>query len=414
MKHKKLVITLSAVLSVTVLLAIFITIWFWGDEYKDFDDFRKEIQIEGLADGACPQGITNVKAEIKDGTQTKYALQNFFFISAYFKNKPSRIYVTGEKDGFIGYVTMKNTDGSDYTGHCGGIASNGAFLWISSDDTVFVAKTASSSGYKSIAEEIIKKAADDSGEKSVAFSYSFAANCNASFLYYYDADDGATSSPSSSDKLYLGEFYRKGNYETAKKHRLTTPGGDYNTAFAYEYSINTSSSSSNNTGLSCISSSYLSEDSGDVPKIQKIISITAEVQGFARTSDGKLVLSQSYGLKNSTLSVYDWSKIDTGTYTTSICKTYFELNDEYFEYSGVKTASGAPATTNNTDKAILRVYFADSQTHIKDYSIPCMSEGICVSNDRVYVLFESGAKKYRTFVRQILENVYSFIPNKNN
>ena len=39
-----------------------------------------------------------------------------------------------------------------------------------------------------------------------------------------------------------------------------------------------------------------------------------------------------------------------------------------------------------------------------------MSEGLCVKNERVYVLFESGAKKYRAFVRQKLENVYSFIP----
>ena len=48
-----------------------------------------------------------------------------------------------------------------------------------------------------------------------------------------------------------------------------------------------------------------------------------------------------------------------------------------------------------------------------------MSEGLCVLKDgngeqRVYVLFESGAKKYRTFVRQILTNVYSFVPNKYN
>ena len=39
-----------------------------------------------------------------------------------------------------------------------------------------------------------------------------------------------------------------------------------------------------------------------------------------------------------------------------------------------------------------------------------MSEGMCVINDRVYVLFESGANKYKTFVREVLNHVYSFIP----
>lgn len=400
-------------LSVLLFLGIFIMIWFWGDEYKDFDDFRQEIDIKGLPDGACPQGIANVKTEIKDNGEVKYSKQNFFFISAYFKNQPSRIYVTGEKDGYIGYVNLKNKDGSDYKGHCGGVATNGNFFWVSSDDTVFVAKTASDSGYGNIVQEIIKKAAATDSDKSVIFTYSFAANCNASFLYYYDADGGETSSPSSSDKLYVGEFYRKGNYETDKMHRLTTPAGDNNTAFAYEYSINTSSATSNVTGLSCISPSYISSDCGDVPKIQKILSITGEIQGFARTADGKLVLSQSYGLKNSHLYLYDWSKIDTGTYTDSYCKTYYEISGEYFAYSGVKTQSGAQATTNNTDKSILRVYYVDSSKLLRDYSIPSMSEGLCVAGDRVYVLFESGAKKYRKFVRQILENVYSFIPNKN-
>ena len=49
---------------------------------------------------------------------------------------------------------------------------------------------------------------------------------------------------------------------------------------------------------------------------------------------------------------------------------------------------------------------------LNDYSIPSMSEGLCTLEGRVYVLFESGAKKYSPFVRQVLKNVYSFIPRK--
>ena len=32
--------------------------------------------------------------------------------------------------------------------------------------------------------------------------------------------------------------------------------------------------------------------------------------------------------------------------------------------------------------------------------------------ERVYVLFESGAKQYKSFVRQVLKEVYSFVPDK--
>ena len=38
MKHKKLFVSLTAVLTVAVFLAIFLMIWFFGDRYKDFDE----------------------------------------------------------------------------------------------------------------------------------------------------------------------------------------------------------------------------------------------------------------------------------------------------------------------------------------------------------------------------------------
>ena len=41
-----------------------------------------------------------------------------------------------------------------------------------------------------------------------------------------------------------------------------------------------------------------------------------------------------------------------------------------------------------------------------------MSEGLCVSGDRVYVLFESGARQYKLFVRRVLKEVYSFVPHE--
>lgn len=407
MKHKKLITTLSVILSIVVALVIFLMIWFWGDKYnggrksEGFSDFRAEVPISGLKDGACPQGLTSYRANYTvtetdaDGKETEVKKsQDYFFISAYLKNQPSRIYVVGSDTGEVGYVTLKNKDGSDYTGHCGGIATNGVTLWVSSDNTVFVAKAGTSST-DNIAYDIIKLAAENG---SVQFTASFNANCNASFLYYYQSPT-TTSATSSSNKLYVGEFYRAGNYETNEKHRLTTKNGDYNPAFAYEYTVST------DTNFGLTTTEAYDADKNKVPKIQKIFSITGEIQGFARTANG-IVLSQSYGLKNSEIYYYkfDWSSTTNNSYDR-----YTTLESKGFKYDGVTTVNGAPFYDTSTS---LYVYYIDGEAMINDYSIPSMSEGLCTIGDRVYVLFESGANKYKHFVRQSLKNVYSFIPRK--
>lgn len=401
---KSVLISITAVFSAIIALTVFLMIWFFGDKYPDFEAFRKEFEIPGLHEGAVPQGMGNClqEYETEDG---KKQTQQYFFISAYMTDKsPSRIYVTADKTGYIGYVTLLNEDGSDYKGHCGGIAINGSTLWVTSDSTVYVAKR-SSSTYSNVAQEIIKKAAQTE-DKTVKFTESFNANCNASFCYYYK-NTPTNVTPSSSDRLYVGEFYRQGNYETAKNHRVTTPKGYGNTAFVYEYNVTTSSS--NSYGLMTLSDDNLNEEN-QVPQIRNVYSVPEKIQGFARTKD-KMVLSQSYGLANSHILVYDWKTV---TATSSANRKDFKsLTGGNFKYEGVKTKSGMDYYYS----AALYVYFADNNDETKfinDYSIPSMSEGLCrVGDDRVYVLFESGSKFiYKSTVRQKLENVYSVIPRK--
>lgn len=436
MKNKKLFITLIVIFSFIVCLGTFVMIWFWGDSYKDFQDFTESVTIPGLDENAVPQGIANYTTVVydKDGDATETS-QDYFFISAYMKEGPSRIYVTGARTGYIGYVTIKNEDGSDYMGHCGGIATscvkNSSYgtLWITSDETVYCAKR-SSDKYVNIAEEIIAKAMlsnkkDDESEvseenpvkeeNSIKFTASFYANCRASFCYFYDSDANPETYSTSTDKLYVGEFYRKGNYETNPLHHVTTNNGTQNKAFVYEYSLSTSSE----FGVSKLSASNLPEDM-KVPKIQYIYSIPDKIQGFARikentensnTNTGKLVLSQSWGLPNSTLYYYDWSKIRTNNsapYSSLVNNVSADGNETAagFEYKGVQTTHGTRYFENPT------VYFVDDNSLVREYSVPSMSEGLCSSGDRVYVLFESASYKYKYFVRQQLKNVFYFIPRQ--
>ncbi len=397
MKHKKLLISLTAVGSAILMLAIFLMVWFYGDRYKDFDaNFSKEFSIPGLKDGAVPQGMGNCTAEyVIEGVGTPIKKsQQYFFITAYMVDgSPSRIYVTGEDTGYVGYVTMKNVDGSDYLGHCGGIATNGSYLWVTGESTVYVAKS-SSSDYPDIANELITKAKLEEGSenKSVKFTSSFKANCGADFCFYYDNPNYTSVSY---DRLYVGEFYRKGNWETDMSHRMTTPNGYYNTALVYEYNISTLEP----YGLVKLSDSKLTEEN-KVPKIQRAISIPEKIQGLARVGN-TLALSQSYGLANSHIFAFDWKK----TTESENGKNFNELNEKNFAYEGVTTSNGVPYTVTD-----LKVYFADcnnSELLLKNYEIPSMSEGLCAAGNKVYVLFESAGKKYKTFVRERIKNVYS-------
>ncbi len=465
--NKKLLISLTAIFSVFVIIAVFLMIWFWGDRYGDFRELKQEFDIPDLEGGGSPQGLANyfngeyeVTTEVTgaDGTvtqKTEKKRQNFFFISSYMpKKQPSRVYVVGQETGYIGFVTLKNPDGTPHTGHVGGIAVNRDYLWISSQaeekdengkitevGTVFVAKASGmkpegSTASLPLIKEIIKKAqnsAKPDADNSITFTASFNAQGNASFLYYYDADMGASESASYADRLYVGEFYRKGDkYGTAESHHITTPasknvltekksGGDNNKAFAYEYNVNASNYTDNAFGLYTISSSdaseYKTKSGQGMPQIQKIFSLPDEVQGFARTTNGRLVLSISYGLKNSKLCYYDWDTLANTDYKTTPSKLYSELNEDKknYEYEDFYREYGNGKTLPYSGQT-LRVYFADSSTLLRTYDIPCMSEGLCVmkerGEERVYVLFESGAKQYKSFVRQVLKEVYSFVPDK--
>ena len=129
------------------------------------------------------------------------------------------------------------------------------------------------------------------------------------------------------------------------------------------------------------------------------------------SSAGKLVLSESWGLPNSTLHFYDWGKIRSNNSASygSLVKTTDKDGNEVsagFEYEGVQTTLGNRYFENPT------VYFVDDSSLVREYSIPSMSEGLCATGDRVYVLFESASFKYKNFVRQQIRNIYSFIPRQ--
>lgn len=444
-KHSKLIAVFAVIFSVIVFFAAFLTMWFWGDTYPDFNSFKREIEIPGLEDGATPQGMTtfNYKVLAENGEYAAKFTQDYIFISSYMKNAPARIYVTGKRTGYIGYVTVKNIDGSDYTGHAGGIATNGYTFWLGMDKSVLCMRTATNSGYEHIVDEIIKTAKNNG---TIQVTGAFNTNCNASFLGYYDDPLNIYN-----DSLYVGEFYND-KYPTDEMSKFTyykNPEGrminpdDYIVekdrfyekatddngktvkgeeviykkfcinAVMYEYGAYianppSSYNTSNKYGL------YVTTVNGvSVPTVRSICLLPDEIQGAAfsaRTKDNDdktssiasktLVLSQSYALKNSNILCYDFSKI------ISSGSTYKNLTGKNFVYPDA-----------GEYKSSVSVYFVDEFSLLESYSVPSMAEGLCTvwgtHDNRVYVLFESAAKKYSPFVRQKLDSVYSFVPPEN-
>ena len=325
-KHKKLIVTIAVILCVIITLGVFLMVWYWGDSYPDFEDnFRQEFAIPGLDDGFIPQGMGSYE---DDG-------DTYFFISGYMNDGSySRIYVVKNGDA-VGYVTIAMDDSDDeakyYDGHACGVATNGSKLWLVGESTVYVME------YSDVIGE-----AENNG--SVTLTTTVDANCAADFCYY----DGTY--------LYVGEFYRAGNYETDESHHITTSAGDENTAIIIRYSV-----------------------SGSSLSFSRVYSITGLVQGmaiFEVDGESRIALSTSYGLSNSHILIYDFDSLSTGT-----------------------------ATIDGTSRT---VYYIDSSVLLEDYEIPSMSEGMCTVGNRVYVLFESAGDKYKLFVRERLSNVYSF------
>ncbi len=148
----------------------------------------------------------------------------------------------------------------------------------------------------------------------------------------------------SGNRLITGEFYRAGNYPTPDSHKLTTKAGDYNQALALEFNLN---------------SSY---PFGVNPQPVKAYSLPNQVQGLA-VHDDKIYLSTSWGLSFSHILEYD--------------KNNLTRQDDI--------------TILNTT---LPLYALDSDSLLKDYKLPPMSEELVFLNGYMYVNCESASDKY--------------------
>ena len=201
--------------------------------------------------GFVPQGLDYVKEE------------KCFLATGYMSNdKASRVYVIKE-DGSAACTELQKADGSDYTGHTGGIEHYGNYVYITG------------------------------GEGLDVFSYEdiFSGNGTAKLLGSVKTYNDPAHCYIENGYILAGSFFIEEDYETPAHERVTTPCGDENTSIITAFKLDDT------------------QPFGIDPMPKAVISTRRCVQGMCVTEDGKVILSTSFGLSTSQLFVYDTSDL---------------------------------------------------------------------------------------------------------
>lgn len=232
----------------------------------------------------------------------------------------------------MGEYYLKNLDGTYYDGHAGGVAIT--------ENNVFI------SGGKKLSR-IPLDALDEAAQcGDVQFVEEISVPVNGSFCNY------------SGGILWVGDFQYGDSYTTEEfRHMKNRQGGMYR-AWSVGYLLD-DSTENELKATAMVAGSYATPD--------YVLSITERIQGMAYLPEvGQIALSQSYGRKNSsTLYFYDDPMGD------------------------------APHATTTLNGVSVPVWFLDNKLETRVMPALPMSEGVANVGGQLYVLFESGAMKYR-------------------
>lgn len=248
-----------------VVLGIVMLIWYFGATYSSFyASATKEFEICGLNEGFTPQGLCYEKNS------------KLFLSCGYMKDgSASRIYVTKENSKTADkYFTLKHQDVA-YTGHAGGIETDGTSVWIAGESKVV--------RFAFAQIETVKNGG------------------TIEILDTFETPNGADFLTVENGNLWIGEFHREGKYDTDASHFVETENGKINKAISLCYEIDENLQ----YGLKSLTPT-------------KALSTPSLVQGMIIT-DEKIVISTSYSLPDSHLYTYE------NLFSQGSTKT-FELN----------------------------------------------------------------------------------------
>ncbi len=256
-------------LRVLCVLAILVALFFLGVRLyfrlPVWDYYRASehgFLIPGCSDDFIAQGITYDEEQnrfLVNGYQKDGTASPIYFVAPGAR-KPERL------------IRMALPDGSDYTGHAGGIAIYGDYVYV-----------ADGGGHRLLvfAYQSICEAAD--GESVAAMGIFETAVSDTDYI-------GPAFVTVNGDRLVTGEFYRNPNYQTPDSHKITTLAGDYQQALAVVYQLDGQA------------------EYGIIPTPVLAYSLPDLAQGMC-FDGGKIYVSSSWGTANSHIYQYDREKL---------------------------------------------------------------------------------------------------------
>lgn len=257
---KVLLYIVVALLLLLLLLRLGVTVVY----FDYFNSSKSEFMIPGLTSPWVPQGFHYVEDD------------ELYLMSGYMSDgTASRVYVRQE-NGDTHYVELKNSDGSDYSRHSGGVCQSGDFVYV-----------AGKMGVEVFCYEDFLSGNTAVNVGKIPADYSIA---------YCSIYNGY---------LFAGNFYYPETYETPAEHRITTPTGDANTSLITVYKVDEL------------------EEFGVNPKPVAAISAPGKVQGICFTYDDEIVLSTSYSVNSSHLYYHRMDTSRSGT--IQVCETEVPL-----------------------------------------------------------------------------------------
>ncbi|MEK4278287.1 lamin tail domain-containing protein [Cytobacillus sp. FSL R5-0377] len=250
--------------------------------------------------------------------------------------RPGTITVTDRTSGkLVKSVVLYNTDGTPYTGHAGGVTVSRDHGWVASENYLFSFKLS----------DLAK--AENNGE--IQFTRQIPLPVEAAYTVY---DEGI---------LWVGEFYEASAYPTDPSHHIENRDGEMHYAWMIGFDLERSND-------------MLSEEhwngSLDHALPDYVLSTTGKVQGaiIQKAARNGIILSTSYGRANDSV----------------LYRYEYPLKEDPHSYVAVEGKE-------------VPLWFLDGHTAKPRQSIEAipMPEGIVEVQKELYVVFESGADKYR-------------------
>lgn len=267
-KNKKLIKILSIILSIPLTLfllgVLVFNIFTKAPARASLRNSKRAFVIPWSNKGYIAQGITYDKTS-----------DNFYLTGYMTDGSASPIFVVKKaKHRLVNVVRMVNPDGSDFTGHAGGLTLL--------DDKIYIAGSADGCFY------VYEKTAIDKAKKNSSLAYSQILDLKS------DGDLVKVSFCTTRDDLiFAGEFYREPQYLLNPEHAVETADGLQH-ALAVGFKAN-----------------------GEKALPQIAYSIPDLVQGMCFADDG-IYLTTSWGLGKSKVYKYEYSSLSQSA-TKEVC-----------------------------------------------------------------------------------------------